>query len=216
MQGQSQGQSAGKCKIAEYSSDGIKNMMVIHLTGGGNIICTTHNAFTLPLTSLKNSLHFLDNFSFDSREQTIKNSHVVFSLSCWAYCCFVFFSVKFFCVNIRLPYTLQIIALPLSFSRVARVFQIPVTHLPLTICYYHLDEKSLVERWLSGYSPAQSCKLIILFPSPIQSNSDKHLKESLSWYESMHFYYFHRVTLVCMTFSLKAVTMRIIEIPAFG
>jgi len=34
MQGQSQGQSAGKCKIAEYSSDGTENMMVIHLTGG--------------------------------------------------------------------------------------------------------------------------------------------------------------------------------------
>lgn len=53
MQGHSQGQSAGKCKIAMYSNDGIENMMVIHLTGGGNIICITHNAFTLPLTSLK-------------------------------------------------------------------------------------------------------------------------------------------------------------------
>lgn len=56
------------------------------------------------------------------------------------------FSVKDFCDNIQLPHTLQMIALPLSFSGVARVFQIPVTHHPLTICYYHLNEKSLDER----------------------------------------------------------------------
>lgn len=68
--------------------------------------------------------------------------------------------------NIRLHYTLQIIALPLSFSRVARVFQVPVTHLPPTIRYYHLNEKPLVERRLSVYSPAQGCKLIILLPLP--------------------------------------------------
>lgn len=209
MQGQSQGQSAGKCKIAEYSSNGIEKMMVIHLTGGGNIICITCNAFTLPLTSLKinykNSLHYLDNFSSDSRV-----CHIVFSLSCWAYCPFVFFYVKFFCDNIWLPYTLQIIALPLSFSGVARVFQIPVTHLPLTICYYHLNEKSLVERWLSGYSPAQGCKFIIPLSPPILSNSDKHPAESLSWYESVHFYYFSGVTLVYTAFSLKACTIRLI------
>lgn len=83
------------------------------------------------------------------------------------------FPVKDFCDNIQLPHTLQMIAVPLSFSGVARVFQIPVTQRPLTICYYHLNEKSLDERQLSGYHLVQGYKLIILLPPPILSNSDK-------------------------------------------
>lgn len=155
----------------------------------------------------QNSLCYSDNFSFDSRELCVP--YRLFPLSCWAYCIFVFLC-EFFCDNIQLPYHLQIIALPLSFSRSAGVFQIPITHLPLTICYYHLNKKPLIERWLSGYSPAQGCKLIILLSLPILSNSDNHPAESLGWYESVHFYSFSRVTLVFTTFSLKAFTISLI------
>lgn len=137
MQGQSQGQSAGKRKIAEYSSDGIENMMVIHLTGGGNIICITHNAFTLPLTSLKtnykNSLYCSDNNSFDSREQGVPYSFLSVTLSLLPFCvllCEVFFVTISNCLT---PCRSLLCPYPLAEWREFFRFPLHVSHWPSAI-----------------------------------------------------------------------------------
>lgn len=105
------------------SSDNTENTMVIRLTESANIVCITHKAFTLLLTTLK--------ITYKHSLYSLTTSALISGNGPAAFLCFLLQSS---CGNTN---CLHLAAHCRSVSRPASVFQIPVTHLPLTICYYH-------------------------------------------------------------------------------